>query len=63
LIVLAVLSGCEYPTEAPIFDVRWVVPIEETSISVVDLLPATGAVTVVGTNFDVAVDPVFEQRT
>ena len=51
LIVLAVLSGCDVPTALPIFDVRWVIPVEETSISVVELLPTD--VTVVGGNFEV----------
>ena len=46
LIFLAVLSGCDVPTALPIFDVRWIIPVEETSISVVELLPTD--VTVVG---------------
>ncbi len=59
LIVFAALSGCEYPTELPIFDVRWVFPIEETSISVVELLPSN--VSVVGGNFEVVPDVVVRQ--
>ena len=51
LIVVAALSGCDVPTSLPIFDVRWVIPVEETSISVVELLPTD--VTVVGGNFEV----------
>ena len=51
LIFLAVLSGCDVPTALPIFDVRWVIPVEETSISVDELLPTD--VTVVGGNFEV----------
>ena len=59
LVVLAALSGCEYPTELPIFDVRWVFPVEETSISVVELLPSN--VSVVGGNFEVVPDVVVTQ--
>jgi len=59
LIVFAALSGCEYPTELPIFDVRWVIPVEETSISVVELLPNN--VSVVGGNFEVVPDVVVTQ--
>jgi hypothetical protein len=59
LIVFAALSGCEYPTEPPIFDVRWVFSVEETSISVVELLPNN--VIVVGGNFEVVPDVVVTQ--
>jgi hypothetical protein len=62
LIVLAALSGCDVPTELPIFDVRWVVPIEETSISVDELLPATGVI-ISGGNFVVDADTVFLNET
>ena len=62
LIVLAALSGCDVPTELPIFDVRWVIPVEETSISVVELLPATG-VTISGGNFLVEADTVLLNET
>ena len=62
LIVLAALSGCDVPTELPIFDVRWVIPVEETSISVDDLLPATG-VTISGGNFVVEADTVVLNQT
>ena len=51
LIVVAALSGCDVPTALPIFDVRWVIPVEETSISVAEFLPAD--VTVAGGNFEV----------
>ena len=61
LIVLAALSGCDVPTALPIFDVRWVVPVEETSISVVELLPAD--VDTAGGNFAVDVAPVLLSQT
>lgn len=33
------LAACEYPTEAPILESRWVVPAEETRFGVSQLLP------------------------
>lgn len=50
------LVGCSIPTEAPIIEQRWILPVEETTLSVDELLPAN--VTVSGTNFDLTVDPV-----
>ena len=55
LITVAALSGCDVPTEVPLLDVRWVFPIDDQSISVVELLPAT--VDTAGGNFVVDVDP------
>ena len=61
LIVLAAMSGCDYPTTAPLLDVRWVFPIEDQSISVVELLPAN--VDTVGGSFQVGVDPFSVNQT
>ena len=61
LITLAALSGCDVPTTAPLIDVRWVFPIEDQSISVVELLP--GNVTVSGGSFQVGVDPFSLDQT
>ena len=61
LITLAVLSGCDYPTTAPLNDTRWVFPIEDQSISVVELLP--GNVTVSFGSFQVGVDPFSLNQT
>ena len=61
LITLAVLSGCDYPTMAPLIDMRWVFPIEDQSISVVELLPAN--VDTVGGSFQVGVDPFALSQT
>jgi hypothetical protein len=47
--------GCEVPTNPPILEQRWIVPIEEIVLSVDQLLP-TG-VTEVGSNFSVSLDP------
>ena len=48
-------AGCEYPTEPPSLDQRWIVPIQETTLSVDELLP-TG-VAVGGSDFSVSIDP------
>ena len=48
-------SACDLPTATPIFETRWIFPIEENSISVDEMLPA--AVTTSGEEFEVAVDP------
>jgi hypothetical protein len=61
LLSLAVLSGCDVPTAVPLIDVRWVFPIEETSISVAELLPSNVAIS--GGNFDLTVAPVLLPRT
>lgn len=61
LIVLAALSGCDVPTALPIFDVGLQLPVEESSISVVELLPPE--VDTAGGNFDVTVDPVVLTET
>lgn len=61
LIILAALSGCDVPTSLPVFDVRWVFPIEDTSISVADLLPAN--VDTIGGSFQVNVAPIALAQT
>jgi len=38
-ILLLASAACEVPTEAPEVDTRWVVPVEETTVSVGELLP------------------------
>lgn len=50
---LAVLTGCDVPTEAPIIEQRWVLPADNTTISVSELLPS--GVTVSGNSFAVTV--------
>jgi hypothetical protein len=58
---LAVLGACEYPTEAPLVDQRWVLPVESSTISVNQLLP--GGVTVAGNAFSVNVSAFNTSRT
>lgn len=54
LLGLAVLAGCDIPTEAPILEQRWILPVDNTTISVSELLPS--GVTVSGSNFAVSVN-------
>lgn len=51
---LAVLTACDVPTEAPILEQRWILPADNTTISVTELLPS--GVTVSGNNFAVSVN-------
>ena len=55
------MSGCSIPTELPIIGQLWAIPIEDQSISVVELLPAN--VDTVGANFQVDVAPVVLAQT
>ena len=49
------LGACEIPTEAPIVEQRWIIPVDETTVSVNELLP--NDVIVNGSNFELSVDP------
>ena len=49
-------AACEYPTDPPIVEQRWIVPIEETTLSVEQLLPEEG-IEVSGSDFSVSIDP------
>ena len=55
------LTACDVPTELPMFEPRWIIPADETSLSVDELLPS--GVTNAGDVFDVAVDPVSASET
>ncbi len=50
---LAILTGCDVPTEAPILEQRWILPVDNSTIAVTELLPS--GVTVSGNNFAVTV--------
>jgi len=50
---VAVLVACDIPTQAPIWDTTWQVPVNDDSIAVGQLLP--GGVTSTGVVFQVAV--------
>jgi hypothetical protein len=46
IVLLAVVSACEVPTRLPIWDQTWVIPGDSTRVSVSELLPKTGELTV-----------------
>ena len=56
-----ILSGCELPTEAPLLQQRWILPVEETTLGVDQLLPS--GVSVIGGDFAVTVDPFTTTET
>jgi hypothetical protein len=57
------LNGCDFPTEVPDWDTRWVIPAENTSFSVVDLLPADIAVAPGGESFEIPLAAITLSRT
>ncbi len=57
----AARAGCDIPTEAPIFEQRWILPVDNTTISVSELLPS--GVTVDGNDFAVSVDAFSTSRS
>ncbi len=61
LATVLTLGACDFPTEAPIFQSRFVIPTDSTALSVSQLLPAS--ITVVGNNFQLALAPVTINRT
>src|SRR5690349_12604855 len=61
LALSAASAGCEFPTEAPIFESRFVLPVENTTLSVSELLPTS--LTNNGTAFGLALDPASISRT
>ncbi len=51
------LFSCSFPSDAPIWDTRWVLPTDRTTVEVSEFLPDGVTVTPDGRNFSVAVDP------
>lgn len=41
LAAVGAAAACDLPTEAPIIEQRWVLPVEETTIGIAELLPAS----------------------
>ena len=65
---LALLAACDLPTEvpkSPILDLRWVVPSQSTRITVANLLPIDGSVTILpdSSGFAVTVAAASVTRT
>lgn len=46
IVLLAAVGACEIPTKLPIWDQTWVIPGDSTQVSVSQLLPKTGELTV-----------------
>jgi hypothetical protein len=46
IVLLGAMSACEIPTKLPIWDQTWVIPGDSTRVSVSELLPKTGELTV-----------------
>ena len=57
------LAACEFPTELPKWDTTWVVPAENTTISVAKLLPSTIGTASDGSSFVLSLQPVTVSRT
>ncbi|MGD2123576.1 MAG: hypothetical protein PVJ76_17610 [Gemmatimonadota bacterium] len=63
LITVGWLAGCDIPTDPPKLEQKWVVPITDTSIDVVELLPDFVGLNEDSTAFTVEVDPITFQET
>ena len=50
------LIGCEVPTALPIIEQQWVLPVKKITLGADEMLP--NGVTVVGSGFDISMDPV-----
>ena len=61
LAIVALSAGCEFPTEAPIFESRFVLPAENTTLAVSELLP--GSLTDLGTTFGIQLAPASISRS
>jgi hypothetical protein len=61
LFLTAASAGCEFPTEAPIFESRFVLPAENTTLSVGELLPSS--LTDNGAAFGLTLAPASISRT
>lgn len=55
---LALLSGCDLPTDPPELDTRWIVPADETRFGVGELLPGDVSLTPDSSEFLVDFDPI-----
>lgn len=56
-------TACEYPTDLPIIEQRWIAPIEDTRFGVGDLLPGQVSISPDGNNFQIDFDPVAFSAT
>src|SRR5947208_1754771 len=58
----AVLGACTIPTDAPVTDVRWVVPAPTTRIAVASVLPAGVSILPDSSAFAIIVPPTTVTR-
>lgn len=54
--VLLLAGGCDIPTEPPIVEQQWILPLDEVTLDQSELLPPS--ITISGSTYDVNVDPV-----
>lgn len=57
----ATLAACDFPTESPRIEQRWMVPVKSTGIAVTELLP--GEITVSGVEFSLDLPSFSASRT
>ncbi len=63
LLSAPLLTSCDLPTESPQWEQRWILPADEFSLEVEEILPDHVGITPDGTAFLVDVDPVVFQTT
>lgn len=54
-------TACDIPTELPIFQQRWVLPVDDISLDQAELLPAT--VSIMGNQYDVSIVDAVSSET
>ncbi len=60
---LALVASCSFPSQAPVWDTRWILPADRAEIDVSDFLPGGVTVAPGGRELSVAVDPFTFARS
>ncbi len=63
LLAVGLMSACDIPTDTPMLEQQWVVPLTGTSIEVVEFLPDFVGLNEDSTAFTLQVDPIQFQET
>ena len=63
LATVAIVSACDLPGGLPVIVTRWVVPVEETSVDVAEVLPKGVTVTGDESALSIAIDSISFSRT
>ncbi len=63
LLLLALTAGCDFPTSLPKWDTQWLIPVQNTSLTASQLLPASVGTSADGLSFVVSVAPVTISRS